>query len=105
MLQSEEQRKKIEERSVLPMTKQAWQALHRAAMLETNPVELRRKIDLANTAIHERIHELANNHDSTSVEERQEIMDALNDFQILQLRNSQTPATKASAEVVHEGAA
>ena len=86
------------------MTTQVWQALHKAAMLETNPVELRRKIDVANTAIHERIDELANNQESTSVEERQEIMDALNDFQILQLRNRQTPA-KASAEVVHEGAA
>lgn len=107
MLQSEEQRNNEEDRKrpVRQMTKPVWQALHKAAILETNPVELRRKIDVANTAIRERIDELANNQESTSVEERQEIMDALNGFQILQLRNSQTPATKASAEVVHEGAA
>jgi hypothetical protein len=87
------------------MTKQVWQALHKAAMLETDPLELRKKTDLAHAAIHERIDELANNHDSTSVEERQETMDALNDFQILQRQNSQTPAAVASAQIMHEEAA
>jgi len=52
------------------MTKRVWQALHKAAMLETNPLELRRKIDLANTAIHERIDEMANLLEIASVEER-----------------------------------
>ena len=83
------------------MTRRVWQELHKAAMLETNPLKLSKKIDLANTAIHERIDELANNHDSTSVEEQQEIMAALNDFQILQRR--QIPAAMASAQVLNEG--
>ena len=107
MLQSEEEGKKIEIIEVKKdrcsqMTKQVWQTLHKAAVLETNPLELRRKIDVANAAIHERIGELANNLDSSSVEERQEIMDALNDFQILQQQTGQTPAPTASAQVAHE---
>ena len=86
------------------MTKEVWQALQKAVMLETNPLELRKKIDLANIAIHERIDELANNQDINSTEERQQIMDALSDFPSLQRRNSETPVGTASSQEVHEGA-
>ena len=86
------------------MTKEVWQALQKVVMLETNPLELRKKIDLANIAIHERIDELANNQDINSTEERQQIMDALSDFPSLQRRNSETPVATASSHETHEGA-
>jgi hypothetical protein len=86
------------------MTKQVWQALHKAAMLETDPVELRKKIDVANGAIHERVGDLANDHNRSWVEELQETMDALHDFQALQHRNNELPAdTPVTAPLLQQG--
>jgi hypothetical protein len=41
------------------MTQKIWSSLYAAALTDTNPLELRNKIDAANSAIHQRIDELA----------------------------------------------
>jgi hypothetical protein len=59
-----------------------WQELYQAAMLELRPDELRRRIDDAEKAIHQRIVELTQN-DASSEGERRAIDDALRGLRAL----------------------
>lgn len=77
------------------MTKELWQEKYKAAMVETDPMELPRKIDLANAAIHERIIELTGQHDEAAVQERHAIGQALSG--LLMLRR---PEGRASADAI-----
>jgi hypothetical protein len=58
--------------------KSNWRELYSAALVELNPVQLRKKIDLANTAIHQRLYELA-----PDLEQRA-IVEALRTLQTMQ---------------------
>ena len=71
----------------------AWQALYRAALLETGPEELRPRIDEAERAIRQRIAELRQD-DSTFEEERRSLDDALRALMYLEKVECK-PATPA----------
>jgi hypothetical protein len=60
-----------------------WQELYKAAMLELNPVELPKRIEVADAAIRRRNEELRVSYDPSTSSERQEIADALNSLRVL----------------------
>lgn len=87
------------------MTKRNWRKLYNAALTELNPAEQRRKIDVANGAIHERLYELAN--EQVDGEEQRAIVNALQMMRGMQGRNPTVPsdAVAASYPIAKEGAA
>jgi hypothetical protein len=70
---------------------QTWRELCKAALAELNPIEIRRKIDLACAAILQRIDALAGSRDPSAIEENREILDSLN-----KLRKVQRPECQGS---------
>jgi hypothetical protein len=87
------------------MTQAFWWELYTAAMVEVDTVELRRKIDRANAAIHERLNDLANRRDGEAVDERRQIVEALQGLQTLQRLECQLPPDAiASKPGLQEGA-
>ncbi len=74
------------------MREQTWRKLYEAALAEVNPMEVRRKIDLACAAIVQRIDALAGARDLSAIEEQREILDSLNKLRQLQRSKSQGSA-------------
>jgi hypothetical protein len=68
-----------------------WQDLYRSAILEVDPVELRKKVDLAKAAIRERNENLKRGRDSNLVEELGAIADALKNLAVLERSELQMP--------------
>ena len=66
------------------MTQKIWSTLYAAALSEANPLELRNRIDAANSAIHQRIDELAFETAGDAQEELQAIIGALQGLQAMQ---------------------
>jgi hypothetical protein len=66
------------------MTKKIWSSLYAAALTDANPLELRNRIDAANSAIHQRIDELACESVADAQEELQAIVSALQGLQAIQ---------------------
>jgi hypothetical protein len=64
--------------------KAAWRELYQAALAEVDSGEVRRKIDLACTAILQRINALAEARDLWAVEEQREILESLNNLRRIQ---------------------
>lgn len=64
--------------------KAAWWELYQAALAEVDSGEVRRKIDLACTAILQRINALAEARDLWAVEEQREILESLNNLRRIQ---------------------
>jgi hypothetical protein len=60
-----------------------WQELYKAAMLELNPSELPRRIEIADAAIRRRNEELRVSYDPITSSERQQLADALNSLRVL----------------------
>jgi hypothetical protein len=67
-----------------------WQELFKAAMLELNPAELPKRIDLADAAIRRRTEDLRTNYDPSTSYERQQIADALSSLRVLRSIESKT---------------
>lgn len=61
-----------------------WLDLYEAAIIEANPTELWAKIKLAEAAIRERRIELAHSHDTSSIEEKRAIGNALQSLNMLE---------------------
>jgi hypothetical protein len=66
------------------MTQKIWSSLYASALTEANPLELRHRIDAANSAIHQRIDELAFETAGDAQEELQAIIGALQGLQAMQ---------------------
>jgi len=64
--------------------KPTWRELYQAASAEVDSAEVRRKIDLACTAILQRINALAGARDLWAVEEQREILESLNNLRRIQ---------------------
>jgi hypothetical protein len=54
-----------------------WQALYRAALVESDPIKLKGRIEAARGAIHERLEQIEDSRDSHDTRERQQLNDAL----------------------------
>jgi hypothetical protein len=78
MLQDMEQNPKTD------TTTPTWRGAYQAALAEVNPVETRRRIDLACTAILQRIDELAGARDKSAIDEQLEILDSLRNLRKIQ---------------------
>jgi hypothetical protein len=74
----------MEEIRINRTTRETWRKPYKAAMAETNPVESRKKMDLACTAILQRIDELAGIRDKSAIEEQLEILDSLRNLRKIQ---------------------
>jgi hypothetical protein len=98
--------KNMDERSVIPIARHNWRELYNDAVAEASPEEQKKKIDLANAAIHQRLYELAND-DGMSGEEQQAILDALQTMQAVKELKSAPSADEAhhSDHMAQEGAA
>ena len=66
------------------MRKEAWREPYKAAAMELDPAEARKKIDLACLAILQRIDELADARDTGAGEKQLEILDSLHNLLALQ---------------------
>lgn len=80
------------EQDTTDAAKQTWRKLYEASLAEVNPMEVRRKIDLACAAILQRIDALAGARDPNAIEEQREILDSLNTLRKLQRSKSQGSA-------------
>jgi hypothetical protein len=88
------------------MRKKIWSSLYASALTEGNPLELRHSIDAANSAIHQRIDELACESVSDAQEELQAIVSALQGLRAIQTvaAVSQAIGNKAGDVVATGGA-
>jgi hypothetical protein len=68
----------------------SWRTLYKSALSEPNPAQQRRKIDLANAAIHERLYQLADGQVQGG-EEQKAIVDALQTMRSMQGMTSILP--------------
>ena len=93
----------MEETSMNPIPRQTWRELYKTALAETNHVESRRKIDLACTAILQRIDELAGARDNSAIQEQLEILDSLRKLRTIQ-RQGSVDATPSGECVAQESA-
>jgi hypothetical protein len=88
----------MDESSVRAVVKPNWQDLYRAALVELDPVELGKKIDLANAAIYQRLSELARNGVRSSDEQRA-MGDALRNLRMIQeIKPTSAPDTAESPD-------
>ena len=96
----------MEEISISIGTKQNWRGPYRAALAEANPALVRRKIDLACTAILQRIDELAGACDASAIEEQLEIVESLRQLRTIQRREFQSSvdASQPTTAAAQEGA-
>jgi hypothetical protein len=65
-------------------TTPTWRGAYQTALAEVNPVETRRRIDLACTAILQRIGELAGAREKSAIDEQLEIVDSLRNLRKIQ---------------------
>jgi hypothetical protein len=72
------------------MTMRAWWELYQSAMVELNPSQLQSRIEDAQTAVGQRMEELASRNDLESMEERQKLYQAQHALQTL--RRLECPA-------------
>ena len=79
------------------MTQGTWFELYQAAMMEVDPIELRKKIDCATAAMHRRIDELANEKSPDAIEEQQKLIGGLHGLQTLRRLECQEPASRVVA--------
>ena len=84
----------MEEESAIQMAQRNWWTLYKAALAEQNPTKQRKKIDLANGAIHHRLYELANEQVDAGAEQ-QAIVKALQKMQAMQELKSISPGDAA----------
>jgi hypothetical protein len=78
------------------MTRTSWQTLYETAVLETDPIQLSKKVDLAIAAMHQRVDELPLN--GASGDEKRAIVDALRNLQrILENNNASGSSTRSGA--------
>ena len=87
----------MDEQSFRAVVRPTWQDLYSAALLELDPAELSEKIDVANSAIHQRLCELASGA-SRSGSERQAMVDALRTLRAIQGIKSGCPVNTAPPE-------
>jgi hypothetical protein len=76
------------------MPKWFWWELYTAAMVEVDAAELVKKLDVAQAAMQRRLEDLARERDSNSVEERTQIVEALQGLRTL--RRLECPGPSAA---------
>jgi hypothetical protein len=81
-------------------TNDTWRELYRAALLELRPELLRQKIEVAETALRQRMAEIGENNSSWG-DERQALDDALHGLRIL-VRTECSPRLMASGLIQSE---
>jgi hypothetical protein len=86
------------------MTMQAWWELYQSAMVELNPVELQARIEDAQTAVNQRIEELASRNDLESMEERQKLYQAHQNLQTLRRLECPAPGNATPPQRPQESA-
>jgi hypothetical protein len=64
-------------------TKYGWQEIYASALLETDWLKIEGRIQVAENAIREGLHEFSMNHSGTEAEENQAIQDALHGLDTL----------------------
>jgi hypothetical protein len=82
------------------MTQKIWSSLYASALTQANPLELRHSIDAANSAIHQRIDELACESVSDAQEELQAIIVALQGLRAIQTVGAVSLASRHQAGIV-----